>query len=145
MAVVGMTFRVLRLKWSNFVLDPHRPEAGVSDRDTDLMMALGGLIQALAEYDLETASGHLEDLPRDSTMPAVLSFAIEFLRRHRRSDGTYGYWPDEESVYTTLGRTSEDFYEDLIYPMSVRLDRAISGLGIEDAVGAVSHEYLDAT
>jgi hypothetical protein len=132
MAVVGMAFRVIRREWSRFVLDPEHPEVGVSDRDAGALATAGELVHALAEYDLETAATHLEGLPADPPTPAVVAFAVEFLRRHRRSDGTYGYWTDEETVYTALGHRPGAFYERLIRPMSARIDRAIAGLETED-------------
>jgi hypothetical protein len=132
MAVVGMTFRTLDKEWADIVSPSTTHEQVVSDGDTNVLTLMGGLLHALAEYELEEAAKHLEALPSESVDLPVLQFGLEFLQRHRREDGTFGYWTDEEAVYTSLGRTPESFHERLVHPTSARLHRAVAKFSVYD-------------
>lgn len=102
---------------------------------------LGELLKSLGEYDLEGGARQmraLSDSPVRSEFQGVFEQAVEFLTDQRTRDGEYGYWADEEVVYTNAGNSTESFRAELVAPVTEACRAAIEAVeadGMQDTGG----------
>lgn len=132
--VAAMTTRVLDHQWSGLVEAVDDPDLDHDDRATDLLR-LGRLLASLADYDLGAAAERvvaLADSPVADAYAGVFDGAVDYLRRQRASDGTYGYWTDERKLYADHGGDPAAFRERLVEPASRTIADAIEAADARD-------------
>lgn len=96
--------------------------------DTAAFAALGGTLDAFADYELQTGAERLTVLS-DHTLPATLTPVVErveaFLQRQRNADGQFGYWTDERRMFELAGHDDEAFQAG---PLARTTDACEAGL-----------------
>lgn len=118
--VAGMTARVIKSKWNELENRPmdHSLEEYSFRQD---VMRLGQLLKSLAEYDLWKGSQRmvaLSDSPVITEFPFVFNEAVSFLEDQQTREGEFGYWIEEEIIYTNRGNSRESFQNELAKPVS---------------------------
>lgn len=128
--VAGTAARVVATEWSDF-LDARADADAGREVSADEERRLGQLLHALSEYDLSSAAEQMADLagsPVAQTYEDAFGSAVEFLRRQRAADGTFGYWEDERTLYVGKGGDDEAFRRDLLRPTAERCERALDAV-----------------
>ncbi|MFB6250742.1 MAG: hypothetical protein ABEI27_03480 [Halobellus sp.] len=118
--------------------DDYRPSAELIDR-----IRLGQFLHSLSQYTLGLAARQLKGLvDADFSDPyaTVLETGVRYLRQQQSSDGQYGFWTDEEAVYTVRGNNRDAFREQMVQPVTEACSEAIekysnSGSETEDGPG----------
>lgn len=131
--VTAMVTRVIRDNWSALVETVPDPELDHDEHAEDLFH-LGEVLYSLSEYDLQSAARQLKALagsPVVDAYPGVVDTAVDYLRRQRNEEGTYGYWTDERHVYLARGGDADSFEADLVAPVSELCEEAIRAVDRE--------------
>lgn len=128
--VAGMTARALKEDWNelqNWAIKTNVEEQRFK-QDSAL---LGHVLKSLAHYDIEKGSQQLLELaesPVVTKFPHAYQGAVSFLRDQRNQDGEFGYWTDEEILYTNQGHSRQSFKSDLVEPASEVCQRALDAV-----------------
>lgn len=133
--VAGITARVLARNWET--LDSRTIDSGMEEPSYRReCLRLGEAVAALANYDLGTGSEKLlalTDSPIPDEFPVVFGEAVDFLKDQRTGTGEYGYWTEEEILYTNKdGKSRESFRNDLVKPVSETCRNVVRQIGTDD-------------
>lgn len=125
--VAGMTARVLQRDWNK--LDTQLVDEGFSEESfrTD-SIRLGQLLKSLAHYDIEKGARQMIEIAESSVstkFPVVFRKAVDFLKDQRNGDGEFGYWTDEEILYTNNDNSRQSFQNDLLKPANEACRKAL--------------------
>lgn len=128
--VAGTTAHFIRRDWEH--LDDRPGAHSITDdsfrRD---VCRLGEMLKSLGEYDLESGARQMTALagsPVRTEYRAVFDQAVEFLADQRTRDGEFGYWADEEVLYTNAGNPPESFRTELVAPVSETCREALDAV-----------------
>lgn len=128
--VAGTTAHFLHRDWEH--IETRGGEYSIADetfrRD---VFRLGEMLNSLGEYNLERGAEQmtaLADSPVRSEFPVVFDQAVEFLANQRTNDGEFGYWSDEEVLYTNAGNTPQSFRSELVAPVSEACREALDAV-----------------
>lgn len=128
--VAGMTARVLKANWDK--LDNRSMDLNPEDkRFREVSIGLGHVLKSLAHYDIQNGSEQLLELATSPVLrefPFVYQEAVNFLNDQQTPDGEFGYWTDEEILYTNQGHSQQSFRSDLVEPASEICQRALDAL-----------------
>lgn len=128
--VAGMTARVLKRDWHK--LNNRRMDHSLEDQTFRRDSAcLGHVLKSLAHYDIAEGSRQmitLAESPVSTEFPFVFREAVDFIEDQRTRDGAFGYWTDEEILYTNNGNTRESFRNDLVKSASEACQEALNAV-----------------
>lgn len=130
--VAGMTARVLKRDWDELKNRPMGQSFEENSFKQDVMR-LGQLLKSLSEYDLEKGSRQMIELagsPVITEFTFIFQDAIDFLKDQRTQDGEFGYWADEEYLYTKDGNSHESFQNELVQPVSEACQKALDAVDV---------------
>lgn len=126
--VAGMTARIIKRDWNKICKWPKDKRIGEQTfrRDT---MRLGQLLKSLGEYDLKRGAKQMEELARSpvaTEYQVIFQEAVCFLENQKTQDGEFGFWTDEEILYTLAGNSPESFRDKLVKPISESCREALT-------------------
>lgn len=126
--------RWIQHDWEDFCSATESAGLAVGRYEVGDLYKLGEVIKSLSDYDLQQAARQLQALsgsPVTEAYPAVFDAIVSFLRDQRRSDGTFGYTPDERTRFRSQGLDDEMFERRIVEPTTEACERALEELDVE--------------
>jgi len=76
------------------------------------------VLNLLSKYNLKKASKVIKNIPKETKdkYREIIEIIIDFLKSQQRSDGSFGYWPDERHQYQLEG--GDKFKQQLVNRVS---------------------------
>lgn len=115
-----------RTDWPELARQTEGPPRQPSDW-VDLLR-LGQLLDTLSQYNLDLAARQLNDLAETSfrdPYAAVFEASATYLRQQKTQTGQYGFWTDEEAVYSSHGKSRDAFREQMVQPVTESCSEAL--------------------
>lgn len=130
--VVGIAALAGRTAWDGARAVPvgsERPEY-----DPANLLTLGSALAAFAEYNLRAGARSLQAVAGTDAVrayPEIFELAVAFLDAQRRSDGSFGYWVDEQIEFASRGFDPETFDSCLVEPVTNACESALESIANE--------------
>lgn len=126
----GMTAHFVLREWDALVCWPGEHSMADESFRRDVCR-LGEMLNSLGEYDLERGARQmlaLSDSPVRTEYRGVFEQAVDFLSNQQTRSGEFGYWTDEEVLYTNAGHPPESFRTELVAPVSEACREALEAV-----------------
>ncbi len=127
--VASSMFRYLVKNWQDFDQYATGKNIELTEEQFEQLYRVGCAYTALSEYELPLGAYRTSIIRRNAStfINKYLTECLEFIKFQKNTDGTFGYWPDEEILYYRDGGSKEDFNQEIIKPVSVLCEQAIGG------------------
>jgi hypothetical protein len=116
----------MRTDWSELARD-REGESRQPSEWADLLR-LGQLLDTLSQYNLELAARQLNDLAETTfrdPYSAVFEASATYLGQQKTQSGQYGFWTDEEALYSSHGKSRDAFREQMVQPVTESCSEAL--------------------
>lgn len=132
-AVAGMTARIVARDWEK--LERGSKNMHLNERSNRRDIArLGQVLKSFAEYDLKKGARRLHAMTDSGVMnkyQPLVRESVTFLRDQQCLDGSFGYWTNEEMLYTNAGNSSDSFRNEFVEPITEACEAAIKAVESE--------------
>lgn len=127
--VASSMFRYLINNWNVFDKYSTTKHLDLPPDHFKKLYQVGSAYSALSEYELPIGAYRTSAIQKDSDsiINHYIKDCVDFIAFQRKSDGTFGYWPDEEILYYRNGGSQDDFNQEIITPISKLCLQALEG------------------